>query len=1280
MKRYLSVLVSLFVIAAMMLSLASCDFFGGGDEKHEHTFSDKWSSNATNHWHAATCSDSNDCKEATKDLAAHTFGTDGKCTVCQYVNSASVPSETHKHTYAEEWSKDENGHWYAATCTDTADCATATKDYAAHSYNDETGLCICGQKKPTPVAGTVGNPLPLTVPGSVTASYSQGGSPIYYSFTATATETLGITLSEGTSIGYSVTSAADINEYTSGKTYIEVSITEGTTYYVAFFATDGQAAEISVSAAYVEKVVAGDLTGTYMATVELNGYRNSVYLNIVTNADLMGGTVTFATNLQGKNAVTYTYVVEEDEITISVYNGETNLSESTNDATKVTLTVTKDGLTGAFYNGYERVVSPAVETGYEGEYTLVSDADTSIGVEINSETFIVITSENNLPVRVTIPYTGILGQNFAFEAENADVTAHGILPVFDGAKLTSLTYDNVTYTIPVEVEEANGTQTAPYPITEFGKYDADADASHMIWYTFTADKSGYLTVKYPTANSWMFYHVYNEETQAWVDAVGSATANNVEEVKLEVVAGKTYKIGLGVYTASIYGTYVFSRGEGDNEVSKTVIISANEIDIDGTKLPYTLVYGLPSVEGYSFSMNYQTGKLELVDGTNVYAQKSFKLAEETVEVALSFEEAVLAVEGDFEKPYGFNYMNNATYTFSAGFAADKYVWFSATHYDGSWDYVFTFSTPVNVKYGYGTEENCILAEGVTTVTVNVEGGRTLVYIAVQPVDTSAEVEVAISYESVEPIGSENNPYTDVDVLGGDDVTAEGNYASSKKWYSFTATADGYLVIKYADVNNASIILFDANYNEVTAISSDENGSKFVLYKDATYKLGLGVKDAVEADFVVEISFAEGEVPYPGDFELPKNVYTNSEVEQTANADTYYYYTFNAYASGSITVDLGTVGGSIVYGVLGTAEDALAVANGSATFDITADTKYIVGVKVAEDVTFKFAFKGLPGTESNPIEVVADGIIANSATVVDSGVYFVYTPAANGTLTITVSSTNEAAYLMYYNTNIYWYDKVAAGASITLNVTKDKALELILSTVDDYGNYSDATKISFVATFEATVEPVGPTGFEGTYVFTDVNDPTYTYNMVFTATEVTIDTDSPVAYSIINGVPVIQSGYYAELLVFTVEDGKITGMVEAGELNYTVTSFVAPATSEEDSTPVTVGTLALGDNTVSAGTANNKYTFTATTAGTYVITFTDENAEVSKLAEDNVTVKIASGATYTLAENESVTFIMGTVDWELDEYTVTISMKTTDDPSVGDTLTATACSIDPKGWT
>ena len=163
--------------------------FPSDAEPHTHIYSEEWSSDENNHWHACECG-------AKADTAAHTYGewsvtkeateteTGSKertCTVCDYMQTETIPVIEHEHSYSEEWSSDENNHWHACECG-------AKADTAAHTYGEwsvtkeatetETGskertctVCAYVQTEAIPAAGT-GEPTDSTDPTD--SSDSQG--------------------------------------------------------------------------------------------------------------------------------------------------------------------------------------------------------------------------------------------------------------------------------------------------------------------------------------------------------------------------------------------------------------------------------------------------------------------------------------------------------------------------------------------------------------------------------------------------------------------------------------------------------------------------------------------------------------------------------------------------------------------------------------------------------------------------------------------------------------------------------------------------------------------------------------------------------------------------------------------------------------------------------------------------------------------------------------------------------------------------------------------------
>lgn len=83
-KKLLAALAAAAVMAVGGGALGGCG--------HTHTYSDKWTSDATNHWHVATCDDLKEGDADYKsDVAAHRYGDDNECDVCHYKKVAPDP-------------------------------------------------------------------------------------------------------------------------------------------------------------------------------------------------------------------------------------------------------------------------------------------------------------------------------------------------------------------------------------------------------------------------------------------------------------------------------------------------------------------------------------------------------------------------------------------------------------------------------------------------------------------------------------------------------------------------------------------------------------------------------------------------------------------------------------------------------------------------------------------------------------------------------------------------------------------------------------------------------------------------------------------------------------------------------------------------------------------------------------------------------------------------------------------------------------------------------------
>lgn len=110
--------------------------------EHTHTFASDWSHDDDYHWHNATCGDTDEVSEkAAHNMLAVPGGNRLECNVCGYSRSNTVkPQPTeHEHTYATTYSADESGHYYAATCEHTSE----KSGLQPHKYTE--GICdVCG--------------------------------------------------------------------------------------------------------------------------------------------------------------------------------------------------------------------------------------------------------------------------------------------------------------------------------------------------------------------------------------------------------------------------------------------------------------------------------------------------------------------------------------------------------------------------------------------------------------------------------------------------------------------------------------------------------------------------------------------------------------------------------------------------------------------------------------------------------------------------------------------------------------------------------------------------------------------------------------------------------------------------------------------------------------------------------------------------------------------------------------------------------------------------------
>ncbi len=124
------------------------------EPEHVHTFSDKWSKNATHHWKAATCEHSDQVSEksehkfgnwtTTKEPSEEESGLKERvCSVCKYKETAEMPILSHVHEFASEWSTDGLYHWKVATCEHSDEIS----EKSTHTFFDEV-CTVCSLYTP----------------------------------------------------------------------------------------------------------------------------------------------------------------------------------------------------------------------------------------------------------------------------------------------------------------------------------------------------------------------------------------------------------------------------------------------------------------------------------------------------------------------------------------------------------------------------------------------------------------------------------------------------------------------------------------------------------------------------------------------------------------------------------------------------------------------------------------------------------------------------------------------------------------------------------------------------------------------------------------------------------------------------------------------------------------------------------------------------------------------------------------------------------------------------
>jgi len=157
--KHLSVISCWAILSALVLSCTV--------NSHQHTFSKKWTTDETHHWHKAICG-----HEEMDDYEEHSFGewveekaaTEDEaglslrvCSVCEYTDYKELPKIEHEHQFSTEWSSDKTNHWHAATCSHSEESTDKTEHKFSEweTISPATELETGSQKRECSICGYI---------------------------------------------------------------------------------------------------------------------------------------------------------------------------------------------------------------------------------------------------------------------------------------------------------------------------------------------------------------------------------------------------------------------------------------------------------------------------------------------------------------------------------------------------------------------------------------------------------------------------------------------------------------------------------------------------------------------------------------------------------------------------------------------------------------------------------------------------------------------------------------------------------------------------------------------------------------------------------------------------------------------------------------------------------------------------------------------------------------------------------------------------------------------
>ena len=793
------------------------------NEECVHTFSEAWSSDATHHWHRATCEHG----EIKDSLAEHVDAEeDGVCDVCEY-------EVGHEHAYSDEWTSDDSKHWRAASCSHTDEKideglhADTDKNYfcdvcGAHSHilNTATGYCDgCN----TQLEEIDTNNLQAIIVALLANSKKVVSGKVDYDVIIRA---LGSEITQAHNVEYTIytdglytkrtegTWANEVWRKKNGESVKAVSVEkEGNKvinaepaaadvdslvgyYYAVSTLADAYGAENILDVLYQLAKPADDSTNKISNyKEELDSENRTVtfsYSILVINTDTAEGEDDGVNYYEIKIGFGYSeaFVLTSLSIVCDCYTNSLE-NEAENDYTydQATQTITmKDTATA---DTYTFVVTQAV-----GEKTAIDMVSTEIYIptdvtiyedsactqEATSITVQLSTPTSELPVfYVGCPdgtFVSFIKNDATITVDKEGMTAYLIgeeiqfYPGMAGTYVITFTAGDISksVTVIVEGEEIGGDATFDLTVTDTYAW--------IDYYQFTATESGTYTLFIPYGLGIWEESAYDNGRGYTIDYQGNAIPEN-PTITVELAAGQSYNFYFGAKNKGVY-TVGYS-------------FVAHDVEIGSGDEGEDVVNTTPLTVGHN--------NIEDEDVTYVFYAES---------------------DGDLNLAMSLSLMGDVTVTYAV---------------NGGEAVALALQTNVTLTLASGDEVVItVVSTGYATLTATWSTG-----------DEGGETEGD---------GSEDNPYLI------ESLPAEYTFESdtvNKVYYLYTATVDGVITITCSIENDSWFDIYPMVNGLPNGAESESSNMKttavFTVKAGNTYRIGLGTFNTVgEATF--SLTFTE----------------------------------------------------------------------------------------------------------------------------------------------------------------------------------------------------------------------------------------------------------------------------------------------------------------------------------------------------------------------------------------------------------------------------------------